>query len=381
MIRCGGVSRLGLAAGLLVAAPLFAADPPAGDAPPASPALPVRGLHLFAPAKKDLAAALAFIREALPKEGVNTLVLEINYGFSFQSRPELADPSALDKDDVRQIVMACREANVVLIPQVNCLGHQSWAGQNGRFLQKHPELDETPNKAYKRGAKPDDPAFFSYCRSYCPLYPDVHKVLFPLLSELAAAFEAKAFHVGMDEVFCLADPDCPRCKGKDPAELFAGEVKALHGHLKSIGCRTWMWGDRLLDGKATRIGSWEAATNGTQAAIDAIPKDIVICDWHYEKAHETPRVFAEKGFEVVACPWRKPEVALGQLSHIRAVRADADKAVAARALGMVHTTWVGFAPFLKEYKALEAGGQPGKGEAPETARCFRELFKAMREQR
>ena len=93
---------------------------------------------------------------------------------------------------------------------------------------------------------------------------------------------------------------------------------------------------------------------------------------------EHARYFAEKGFEVVACPWRKPEVALGQLALIRVLRGGEDKVVAARALGVVHTTWVGFAPFHKEYKALEAGGAPGKGEAPETAHCFRELFKAIR---
>jgi hypothetical protein len=364
LLTCVAVLGAALASG--------AADPPA---------LPVRGLHVFAPAKKDLAACVEFIRDALPKEGVNTLVLEINFGFNFQSRPEFADAGALGRDDVRQIAQACREKGIALVPQVNCLGHQSWAKSNGRLIEKHPEFDETPKKTYKQGAKRDDPAFFSYCRSYCPLHPEVHKVLFALIDELVAAFEAKAFHVGMDEVFVLADPDCPRCKGKDPAELFAGEVKTLHDHLKSAGCRMWMWGDRFLDGKATRIGEWEASTNGTAPAVDKVPKDIVICDWHYEKAHETPRFFAEKGFEVVACPWRKANVALGHLANIRAVRADADKAVAARALGVVHTTWVGFAPFLKEYKALEAGGAPGKGEAPETANCFRELFKAIREQR
>src|SRR5256885_877239 len=48
----------------------------------------IRALHLSAPAKRDLPAALEFIRESLPKEGVNTLVLEFDYGFNFGSRPE-----------------------------------------------------------------------------------------------------------------------------------------------------------------------------------------------------------------------------------------------------------------------------------------------------
>jgi hypothetical protein len=329
--------------------------------------LPVRGLHFSAPSKKDLPDCLAFIREALPKEGVNTLIVEFGFRYDFKSRPEFSDASALGKAEVAEIAGACREAKIDLIPQINCLGHQSWAKNNDRLLQKHPEFDETPGKY------PENKGI--YCRSYCPLHPEVHKVVFDLIDELAEACGAKSFHVGMDEVFILADPDCPRCKGKDTADLLAGEVKLLRDHLKAKGRRLWMWGDRFIDGKATKIGKWEAAENGTAPSVDKVPKDIVICDWHYEKAHETPRFFAEKGFEVVASPWRKVDVALGSLAHVRSLRAGGNP----RALGVVHTTWCGFAAFHRAYKALEAGEEAAKGNAPEAARCFRELFKRIRE--
>ncbi len=329
--------------------------------------LPVRGLHFFAPSKKDLPDCLAFIREALPREGVNILIVEFGYQYDFKSRPEFSDASALGRPEAGEIARACREAKVELIPQINCLGHQSWARNNGRLLQKHPEFDETPGKF------PENKGI--YCRSYCPLHPEVHKVLFDLIDELADSCGARSFHVGMDEVFILADPDCPRCKGKDPADLFAGEVKLLHGHLKSRGRRMWMWGDRFIDGKATGIGKWEAAENGTHPAVDKVPKDIVICDWHYEKAHETPRFFAEKGFGVVACPWKKSEVALRSLAHVRSLRAAGN----AKALGMVQTTWCGFGPFYRAYGALEAGEEPAKGNAADAARCFRALFGRIRE--
>ena len=350
---------------------LSVALPSAAGEGEAGKALPVRGIHLFAPAKTDLAAALAFIRDSLPKEGVNTLVMEFNYTFSFQSLPEFADPAALGKDEVAQIAKACRERGIELIPQINCLGHQSWAENTARLLVKHPEFDETPGKYPKNKG--------IYCRSYCPLHPDVHKVLFALIDELAAACEAKAFHVGMDEVFILADPDCPRCTGKSTADLFAGEVKTLHAHLKQIGCRTWMWGDRFIDGKATGIGKWEASENGTAPAIELVPKDIVICDWHYDRAPETARFFAQKGFDVVECPWRRPPVALAQLAQIRALRNGPDKAVGSHALGMLQTTWCGFAPFLNAYMAQLAGAAPAKDSAPEAAHCFQELFKSIRE--
>ena len=38
-------------------------------------ALPVRGIHLAAPKPAELPLAMCFISEALPKEGVNVLIL------------------------------------------------------------------------------------------------------------------------------------------------------------------------------------------------------------------------------------------------------------------------------------------------------------------
>ena len=338
---------------------------------PGHGALPVRGIHLSAPGKNDLSTALAFISEVLPKVGVNTLILEFNYSFNFQPRPEFADRLALGRDEVQQIVRVCREKGIELIPQINCLGHQSWAKRTARLLEKHPEFDETPGKYLDNKD--------IYCRSYCPLHPEVHQVLFALIDELAKACEAKSFHVGMDEVFILADPDCPRCKDKSPAEVFATEVKTLQAHLKANNCRMWMWGDRFLDGKSTGLGKWEASENGTQSAIDLVPKDIVICDWHYDTAPETPQIFANKGFEVVACPWRKAEVALSELRHIQTIRGGSDPAVARRALGVVQTTWCGFSAFAKACNAQSAAAAAGKGFAFESAACFLKLFAAMRE--
>ena len=332
--------------------------------------LPVRGLHCSAPSKQDLPRCLTFIRASLPKVGVNTLILEFNYEFNYTSRPEFANPSALGKKEVQEIAKACREAGIELIPQINCLGHQSWGRRNAALLVKHPEFDETPGK------HPNNEGI--YCRSYCPLHPEVHKVLFDLIDELASACQAKSFHVGMDEVFILGDPDCPRCGGKSPADLFAGEVKLLHEHLKKIGCRMWMWSDRFLDGKATGIGKWEASENGTHPAIEQAPEDIVMCDWHYGKAYETPRFFAERGFPVVACPWRNSSVALAQLKHISNIRRNRDRRLAARALGVVQTTWCGFGRFIEAYERLEKGEQAKDDNARQSAACFRELFRAVR---
>jgi len=330
--------------------------------------LPVRGIHLAAPMPDEIPLAERFIREALPKEGVNVLVLEFNYRYRFTSHPEVIDDQPLSRDDVRRLAAACRAAGVRLIPQINMLGHQSWAKTTFGLLRAHPEFDETPGKY------PGNEGI--YCRSYCPLHPRVHELLFDLMDELAAACDSDALHVGMDEVFLLGEDDCPRCQGKSKADLFAFEVRTLHAHLAKTNRAMWMWGDRFLDGDLTGMGKWEAATNFTAPAIDAVPKDIVICDWHYEAAHPSAPYFALKGFRVVSSPWRKSSVALRQLDQIRLARMNSSPAVALRLQGMLHTTWCGFGAFARAY----FGESVSNVAAMESLSTFRELFRELRKQ-
>jgi hypothetical protein len=331
----------------------------------AAPGLPVRGLHLMAPKAEEVPAAVRFITEALPRHGVNLLVLEVDYRYRFTKHPEVAEADALSREDMRQIAAACRKAGVRLIPQINMLGHQSWGKTTFSLLRAHPDFDETP------GAYPGNEGI--YCRSYCPLHPQVHEVVFDLMDELAEATDADAFHIGMDEVFLIGEDQCPRCRGKNKADLFAQEVRALHDHLARSGRQLWMWGDRFLDGETTGLGKWEGSINATFPAVKQVPKDIVICDWHYEKAHPTAAWFALEGFPVVSAPWRKAPAALGQVEHIRNVRAGASEAVANRMLGVLQTTWGSFGNFLKAYQ-----GDPAADKRMlEVVDCMKQLFAAV----
>ncbi len=344
--------RLALLSGLLV--PLAAAE------------LPVRGFHLLAPKPGEVPLLLRFIREALPKEGVNTLVLEIDYHYQFKSHPEVAEPDALSKDDLKAIVAACRQAGVKLIPEIDLLGHQSWEKTTYGLLRSHPEFDETPGKY------PNNEGI--YCRSYCPLHPAVHGVVFDLIDELEEVTESDTFHAGMDEVRVLGDDDCPRCKGKLKADLFAQEVRTVHDHLAKSKRTMWMWGDRLLDGVTTGAGAWEGSFNETFPALAQIPKDIVICDWHYENPVPTVPYFAAAGFRVISSPWRLPEVALAQLDLIRSIRGHPDEVIAPRMLGVLETAWGTTAGnFLDAYY-----GQGEPGPMADVVKCFRQLFAEIR---
>jgi len=329
--------------------------------------LPVRGLHVGVNGRGDVALWERFIREALPKEGVNTFVVELNYGYQYTSYPHVAEEHALSAEDVKRMVRACADAGVEVFPQINCLGHQSWAGHSHGLLKAFPEFDERPDIPQDADNK------VLYCRSYCPLHPKVHEVLFALIDELADAFQARQFHVGMDEVFHLAEETCPRCRGKDPAKLFGDEVTALHDHLAKKGCTMWMWGDRFINSAEFPTGMWEGSANNTWQAVDRVPKDIVICDWHYERAFETPAFFVQKGFPVVGSPWQKEDVALEELKIIRRLRGESD-----RALGMLQTTWCGFDSFVRAYYGQLDPQDRRSQHALGAARCFKALSAAMR---
>src|SRR4051794_27599727 len=71
--------------------------------------LPVRAFCIPSPSPNRLDEFIKFIEEDLAPRSVNALILRVDYGFQFTSRPELADKGGLSRE-----------------PLINLLGHQSW---------------------------------------------------------------------------------------------------------------------------------------------------------------------------------------------------------------------------------------------------------------
>jgi hypothetical protein len=354
---------------------LTAAQPIAMAQQPLDDVLPVRGLCIQAPDRGEVDAWAKFIGEELAPRFVNTLILRVDFQYQYASRPELASSSGLAAADVKKLVTVCRTNHIRLIPQINLLGHQSWQRSTGKLLKVYPELDETPwvqNPEKYSWPNPDG----LYCRSYCPLHPKVHEIVFPLVDEICEVFETDAFHAGMDEVFYLGEAKCPRCGGKDKEQLFADEVKRIRDHLKKSNRELWIWGDRLLDAKVTGLGEWEASMNGTAPAVDLIPKDVFMCDWHYNRADLSAVYFAFKGLRVASCPWNNPKAALRQLEDMVRFREQATPVLKARFQGMVQTVWSDARSFLHDVEALRQDRDFKRGEQ-NAARCFLQLFDAI----
>jgi hypothetical protein len=285
-----------------------------------------RGVHLMVPDNKTADALQAEIPK-LARGGVNVLIVEVNYAFEFPSRPKLRTAEFVSRAKLAKLAATARQHGIRPIPLFNCLGHQSAGKTTFPLLRAYPEFDETPGKF------PQNEGI--YCRSWCPQHPDVNPMIFALLDEISEAVQADAFHVGLDEVFLIASEHCPRCKGGDPARLFAKCVNELHAHLvKKRKLEMLLWGDRLLDARALGYTEQEGARNGTHPAIDQIPKDIIICDWHYEKHKDYPSIprFIEKGFRVWPTGWKS-------VPETEALIAVAQRHRGKQMLGHLCTTW------------------------------------------
>jgi hypothetical protein len=127
-----------------------------------------------------------------------------------------------------------------------------------------------------------------------------------------------------------------------------------------------MWGDRLIDGKKYDLGEWEASVNGTAAAIDLIPKDIIVCPWHYELRDNYPSIpmFIEKGFRILPAGWKEVQATKALIDY-------SQQHAGPKLLGHLFTTWgvkkealVDFPPLVEGLKLL-GNEHPSSGSVPD----------------
>ena len=209
-----------------------------------------RAVHLLGYNNDEDLEELAADIPKLKEMGINKIILEIDYHFTFQSHPELRQTdNTITVKGAKDFTDFARSNGIEIIPQFQCVGHQSWAEETYKLLEVYPELDLTPN------AFPNNEGI--YCREWDVTNPRVYEIVFPLMDEIIDAFEAKAMHVGMDEVFLLGSDESPSTQGDDPAELFAKAVNDIYDHLvNKKGVEMLMWGDRLIDARERPVKNW-----------------------------------------------------------------------------------------------------------------------------
>ncbi len=333
-----------------------------------------RGLHLSVNSGEKLGVLKDLIREYLEPMGFNILIAEVGYSYRFEKFEGMGS-EGLNGEQARELSKFCRARGIRIIPLFNCLGHQPKKKNRASLLRMYPQFDETPRKPW--GTKK------LYSREWCPMHPDLYPVVFELLDELISAFDADAFHVGMDEVFLIGDKDCPRCKNTPVGLLYSWAVNQLYYHIvKEKGLEMLMWGDRFLDSNEMKdYSSWESSKTGSHTAVDFVPRDIIICDWHYRmNSPEFPsvRFFREKGFtRILPSTWHYPEAAL---KFWEVSQRDAPEQVS----GILFTGWgTGrngelLLKVMRDYENREKHPKMPRGIAEAIKQCVKEMDNSIK---
>lgn len=319
------------------------------------PICPFRSVKIYMPSERNIPFFKEFIDMCM-FYGYNTIVMEISGAMEYKKHPEINegwveycdlfrdDPMKttdvynllnwrknslnvengegyyISQERTRELLVYCTERGIEIIPEVPSLSHCDY------LMTRHPELAEHP----------DDPL----PGAYCPSNPAVYDLLFDVFDEVIDVFNPKTIHIAHDEWYYYER--CEKCKGKDPAKIYADDITKIHDYLASKGVETMMWSDELLNavddfngkneggnlqitrhipnGKYIEIRgkkyplsdqywSWEAdqveggllfVMPPIHRAIDMIPKDIKIMNWYYSIFREGDKVFKEKGLWHVA---------------------------------------------------------------------------------
>lgn len=263
--------------------------------------------------------------------GYGALGLYLEHRFAYPSAPWAADAGALAGEDVRAVAQYARGVGLRVIPFLNTLGHMEG------FLR---------SEGGQRYA--EDPGRNGLLQ-ICPSRQECVDLVYGLVDDALAAFDDEWVHLGGDEAWQLGK--CPACSARagqiGTAGLFAEHYRLLCRHVMQRGRRPALWGDMLI---------------AEPAALDAIPRETIIFDWHYSGP---PRASTEKfraaGFDVVCCPSvRSYDSGWCHLGASQTnIDAHAADAAELGALGVLVTTWecACFSAYASLWPVIMAAGR------------------------
>ncbi len=274
------------------------------------PFKPFRGIKLYLPGHDNIPYFKRFVRDVMALYKYNTLILELNAAMRFDSHPELnagwielgknlnytrrdrswgpghqyqdsanadtADGGVLEKEEVAELIAFVRRHHIEVIPEIPSLTHSYY------LLTRHRELAEIQDAEW-----PD---------TYCPSEPKVYDLLFDVMDEYVDVIKPAMVHIGHDE-WRMPVGVCPRCKGKDPTELFSADLNLIYSHLRAQGIGTAIWGDHLIEPlrgkKVKHVPNRRGTPYDMPGALSPeqvrqlIPKDILIFNWFWDSPKST----------------------------------------------------------------------------------------------
>lgn len=284
------------------------------------PAMPFRGIHFFSGHKAEQLQT-KMINEILAPLKINRLVYQVDY-VEWDSQPEIHSPIfGMKKSEAKALADTARLSGIEVIPLINTFGHCEWLLQ--RPALRH--LADNPLKPY----------------AYDPSNPEVYRICQKIYEEAIELFQPRTIHIGHDEVTYHDFPLKPANKAVGATQLIIQDIIHYRNFLHKKGIRTMIWGDMFLGPHESPDACLAPSVAEARTRREKLPKDIVIADWHYRPAdpekYESLRIFADAGFDTVACTWHQPENIVNF-----AQRAATERQRTSATLGLLQTTWAGY---------------------------------------
>lgn len=277
-----------------------------------APTHEMRGFHIALPHRDHFDFVRRLFRYVLLPLRFNMLIVEFAGGMRYDSHPAISEAwlratenfekglqpkmphsgmgacgTVLEKDQVREFLGYARELGLEIVPEVQSLGHVQY------ITYAYPELAEiNADEVIDEDVRNEDmrpSKFYRHC--YCPSLPRSLEVIRDLIDEIVEVAQPRRYvHIGHDEVYQIGV--CKRCRGKDPAKLFADHVTTLHDHIAKKGLGTMMWSDMLHPAPVRPYLTFPAA--------DMLPRDIVMLDfvWYFNLPLDIEDRLLERGYKV-----------------------------------------------------------------------------------
>ncbi|MGD8453951.1 MAG: family 20 glycosylhydrolase [Phycisphaerae bacterium] len=259
---------------------------------------------------REQAPSEALLRGMLTRSattGYNAVGLYVEHRLAYPSAPFAAGEGCLRAETVRELL----DCGVRVLPFLNTLGHMEGfiRAEGGQWLAEGPG---GPGGQQICASRPACAAFAQQ-----------------LVADALDAFADEWVHLGGDETRQLGQ--CPQCAARvrevGPGGLYGEYYGRLCRWVLEQDRRPCLWGDMLI---------------AHPDAMDALPPETVIFDWHYDgRPAESLAMFRSRGFDVVCCPAVHTFDAAWCFLPLtqRNIDEHAEDAAQHGALGVLVTTW------------------------------------------
>jgi len=250
------------------------------------PETPFRAFMIQAAWAPDI-QSIRFVVELLARMKVRYVAIEFGSQLVLDLDPNMATGARFSKRQAKELIEYARSLGIEPIGYLNLLGHLDRAYQKPPYTN-HGGIMIQDEQVYKR-------------------------FVFPILNEMLEVYgKVRWFHGGMDEAWELFE--WLSREGYDSATLLAQHIRRVHDYLQARGVRLIIWHDMLFAPELEKeLGAPVGPANGgaprnTSAALDKIPKSVILNYWFYDPLPAYPALdwLQRKGFEVWASPWQTP---------------------------------------------------------------------------